>query len=355
MFDSGRESATIKVNNRMDMKYFFCMMIIILLAACSDTEDVESQSVLMGLEVRDERIVDLVDRHVKPTIIAEGFVWSEGPLWLEDRDALIFADVPSNSIFEWRAGDSLRVYMKQSGYPVDDKRRKNSGSNGMVLDADGKLILCQHGLRQVVRMTNSILDPSPIFETIADRYEGKRFNSPNDICIASDGTLFFTDPPYGLEDPTGPELLYSGVFMVTPEKEVTLLIDSLTKPNGIALSPDEDRLYVAVSDPEGAVYHVYDLDENFRITEHELLFDATHLLDKGLKGLPDGIKVHSSGTIFATGPGGVLVFSPKGEWLGSIRTGDRASANLAFNTDESMLFITATDWLLKVPLKTNDE
>lgn len=334
------------------MKYIYFALIFSTVIACQPNNKAESTKSEFGVIVRDSSLLNLIDIDATPVIIAEGFVWSEGPLWLEERQSLLFADVPSNSIFEWRDGDSLRVYMKQSGFPVDDKRRHNSGSNGMALNADGQLVLCQHGRRQVAKMTSDIHNPSPQFETLADQYNGNRLNSPNDLCIASDGSIFFTDPPYGLEDPEGPELPYSGVFRISPEGDVILLIDSLTKPNGIALSPMEDKLYVAVSDPDRSVYYVCDLDEDYTITDHRLLFDATYLLDEGLKGYPDGMKVHSSGTIFATGPGGVLVFSSDGSWLGTIRTADRAAANLAFNADESMLYITATDWLLKFPIKS---
>jgi gluconolactonase len=285
-------------------------------------------------------------------IIAEGFEWTEGPLWLEKENKLIFSDIPNNSIFEWTKKGGIKLYLKPAGYTGATKRGGETGSNGLLLSLKNELVLCQHGDRRVAKMNAPLSNPKADFETITGSYNGKKLNSPNDAVFHKNGDLYFTDPPYGLEfnmEDKSKEIDFQGVYKVDKNGKVTLLTKDLSRPNGIAFSPDYKKLYVANSDPEKAIWMVYDIDEYGLLKNEKVFFDATDLT-KTLKGLPDGMKVHKNGWIFATGPGGVLIFTPEGEHLGTIMTNE-ATANCAFNADYSELFITADDYLLRVKLK----
>ncbi len=331
------------------------LMGMILMNACSGPREKSGDSeVLSAGEI--ERLSGSMDKIIPENAVIEvldsGFTWSEGPLWLEEQNMLIFSDVPNNIVYSYRESDSLRIYLEPSGYTDDGPGNGNSGSNGLVLSPKGDLVLCQHGDRRMARMRASLDNPVPIFQTLADRYDGKRFNSPNDAVYDSEGNLYFTDPPYGLNEQdqdSAKELEFNGVFKLTPKGEVILMTDGLSRPNGIALSPDEKKLYVANSDPENCIWMAYELSDDKTITNEAVLFDATSLFD-GKNGVPDGMKVASSGHIFATGPGGVLVLSPEGEHLGTIKTGE-ATANCCFNTDESILYMTAHNYLMRIKLK----
>jgi gluconolactonase len=200
-------------------------------------------------------------------------------------------------------------------------------------------------------MQSSVLEPAANYKTLASAFKGKRFNSPNDATYKSDGDLYFTDPPYGLPqrmDDPNKELDYQGVYRLSQEGELTLLTTEFTRPNGIAFSPDEKKLYIANSDPELAIWKVFDVLEDGSIRAGKVFFDATELVPME-KGLPDGLKVDNGGNLFATGPGGVFVFSPEGKVLGKIKTG-QATSNCAFNEDKSTLYITADSYVLRVRL-----
>ena len=201
-------------------------------------------------------------------------------------------------------------------------------------------------------MKSELSNPKPAYEAIIEKFEGKRFNSPNDLIFDQSGNLYFTDPPYGLpgqmEDPEK-EIPFQGVYRVTPEGAITLLTDELSRPNGLALSPDKKTLYVANSDPEKALWMAYELDENGAIQDKKMFYDATEWVPKA-PGLPDGLKVDDRGNLFATGPGGVWIFSPEGKHLGTIQTGE-ATANCAFNEDKTELYMTADSYLLRLKLR----
>lgn len=295
---------------------------------------------------------DILDTSAVIEIIAEGYEWAEGPLWLEQEQMLIWSDVPKNTIYSWKEGEGASVYLRPSGYTSDVGRGGESGSNGLLLNPAGRLALCQHGDRRMAMMDAPLNAPRASFITIAAQYEGKRFNSPNDAAHDGDGHLYFTDPPYGLEkqmDDPAKEIPFQGVYRVSPEGEVFLLTDELSRPNGIAFSPDYAKCYVANSDPERAIWMVYEVDEQKNFTNGKVFFDATSMVGSG-PGLPDGLKVNKEGIVFATGPGGVLVFTPEGAHLGTIATG-QATANCAFNADESVLYITADMYVARVALK----
>ncbi|QIA06599.1 SMP-30/gluconolactonase/LRE family protein [Draconibacterium halophilum] len=302
--------------------------------------------------VDDPSLDDLIDVSAGIEILADGFGWSEGPLWLTSVNKLIFSDIPDNSIYEWSESDGLQLYLKPSGYTGEQARGGELGSNALLLASDGSLVLCQHGDRRIAKMLAPLSDPLPKFETLADSYLGKKLNSPNDAVFSKTDELYFTDPPYGLEknvDDPAKELDFQGVYKLSKSGEIKLLTKALTRPNGIAFSPDGTKLYVANSDPKRAIWMVYDVKKNGGIGNGKVFYDATNLVLAN-NGLPDGMKVHRNGTVFATGPGGIFIFSPDGKILGKIETG-KETANCTFNDDYSALYVTADNYLMRVHLK----
>jgi len=302
--------------------------------------------------VNEEQIHEVIPKDAKIEILAVGHEWTEGPLWLAAEGKLIYSDIPKNSIFEWTEKRGKKLYLEPSGYTGKAERGGETGSNGLLLDKNGNLILCQHGDRRIARMESPLSNPKAEFTTLSDSYNGKKLNSPNDAAIYKNGEIYFTDPPYGLEfniDDPAKELDFQGVYKIDKNGKTILLTKELSRPNGIAFSPDYKKLYVANSDSLRAIWMVYDLDKNGMLKNGKVFYDVS---DKTavLKGLPDGMKVHKNGWLFACGPGGVLVFTPKGKHLGTIFTG-KATANCAFNEDFSVLYITADDYLLRVKLK----
>ncbi len=300
------------------------------------------------IERLNPRLDQLIPREATLQKLAEGFEWSEGPVWVRDGRYLLFSDIPNNSVMKWEQGRGISLFLKPSGYTGLDPRGGEAGCNGLLLDAAGRLILCQHGDRRVARW-----QPDSGFTTLVDRYRGKRFNSPNDAVLKSNGDLYFTDPPYGLVggvNDKARELDFCGVYRLSADGKLTLLTDKMTRPNGIGFSPDEKTLYVAQSDPKRAVWMAFDVKDDGSITRGRVFYDATPWVGK-LKGLPDGLKVDKRGNLFATGPGGVWVFSPDGTPLGRIDTG-QATANCAWGGDGTVLYITADMYLCRIPTTT---
>ncbi len=280
--------------------------------------------------------------------LAEGFEWSEGPVWDRTAKQLLFSDIPNNRVVRWKEGEGTRVFLEPSGYTGKTPRGGEPGCNGLLFDSAHRLVLCQHGDRRVAR-----LKPEGGFETLADKYEGKRLNSPNDGVYHSNGDLYFTDPPYGLlkqNDDPAKELDFNGVYRLSKDGQLTLLTRDIPFPNGIALSPDEKTLYVASSDPNRAVWMAFDVKPDGKIENGRVFADRTSVVGK-MKGLPDGMKVDSHGNLFATGPGGVYVFAPDGSELGRIETGE-ATANCGWGDDGTTLYITADMYLCRVRTKT---
>ncbi|HEX4073012.1 MAG TPA: SMP-30/gluconolactonase/LRE family protein, partial [Planctomycetaceae bacterium] len=213
------------------------------------------------IDRRDPRFNQLIPVTSKLEKLADGFDWSEGPVWDRDGSYLLFSDIPRNSVMKWKEGQSAAtLFLKPSGYTGEGSWGAEPGSNGLLLDKEGRLILCQHGDRRIAR-----LEKDGKFTTLADRYDGKRFNSPNDGVFKSNGDLYFTDPPYGLpknyDDPHR-ELDFCGVYRLSPDGKVTLLTTEMTRPNGIGFSPDEKTLYVAQSDPKAALWRAFDVKED---------------------------------------------------------------------------------------------
>ena len=323
-------------------------LLLVLFASCAK----KAEKTLGSIERIDPALDAIVNKDAKVEIIAEGFEWSEGPLWLSDQNILIFSDVPKNIVYKWSEGKDAEIYLTPSGYTGDNSPYSGEeGSNGLFLSNDGKLVLCQHGDRKVSVMDAPLNAPAAKFLPLADNYQGKKLNSPNDGTFNSKGDLFFTDPPYGLpkqaEDSTK-EIPFQGVYRVA-NSQIILLTDSVTRPNGIALFPGEKTLLVANSDPAKAVWYAFDLNENDSITSGRVFYDATQNTNE--KGSPDGLKIDKAGNVFATGPGGVWIFSKEGNLLGKIKIPE-ATSNCALSPDEKTLYITADMYVVRVKLRS---
>ena len=303
------------------------------------------------IERADPRLDLLIPADAVIDVLAEGFRWSEGPAWDRAAGRLLFSDVPNNVVHAWSEKGGLSVFLKPSGYTgPEGGGGREPGANGLAFDSKGGLILCQHGDRRVSRLEDGRFVP------LVERFEGKRFNSPNDLVVAGDGAIYFTDPPYGLtktfEDP-GREIGWNGVYRLAPDGRVSVLVKDLKAPNGIGLSPDGLTLYVGQSDPDRPVVMAYDLAKDGSASNGRVFFDTLPLRKNG-PGAPDGLKVDREGNLFTTGPGGVLVLTPKGEYLGTIVTGV-PTANCGFGDDGSTLYLTANDKLSRVRTTTKGQ
>ncbi len=296
----------------------------------------------------DPALDGLLAADAKLEILVDGVDWAEGPVWR--KGGLLFSDVKQNTIYRWTAADGVRPWLKPSGYLSPRPRGGEPGSNGLTLDHEGRLVMCQHGERRVARLEGDGATQT----ALADRFQGKRFNSPNDLCFDAKGDLYFTDPPYGLEknnaDPKK-EMEFNGVYLVRPDGGVMRTKVDLTFPNGIALSPDEKSLYVAVSDPRKPVVMRYEVQADGDVANGRVFFDASALVAQKLKGLPDGMKFDVKGNLWLGGPGGILIISPKGKHLGTIAT-EVPTANCAWGDDGSTLYVTANHNVCRIKTLT---
>jgi gluconolactonase len=280
--------------------------------------------------------------------LAGGFIFTEGPLW-RPQQALWFSDVVGNVVRQWTPDGTVSVILQPGGYDGSSLPAGGyNGPNGMTADKDGAVLLCQHGNRRIIRVSAD-RKVTPVVE----RFEGKKLNSPNDLVYRSDGSLYFTDPPYGLpkqdEDPAK-ELKFNGVFRLANGK-LQVIIKDLTRPNGIAFSPDEKTLYIANSDEKRKVWMRYDVAANGSVSNGQVFADVTAEKEDGL---PDGMKVDQQGNVYATGPGGIWVFSPEGKHLGTIKPPE-TPANCAWGDDSKSLYITARTGLYRIKLAVAGE
>lgn len=299
----------------------------------------------------------LVPKDAKIEMIVEGQVWTEGPAWVKNGNYLLFSDIPRNTVYKWKEGEGKSVFLKPSGYTGKEKRENEDGSdepgsNGLIISPDGKhLILCQHGDRKVA--STPLTKPGK-FTYLAEKYNDKRLNSPNDGVFHSNGTLYFTDPPYGLkkrfEDPAR-ELGYCGVYRVGKDGKVELLTKEMTRPNGIALSLDEKTLIVAQSDRNAAIWKMFRVKKDGTLGKSKVLKDVTDQIGK-MPGAPDGMTIDAKGNLFATGPGGVYVFNAKGKYLGLIYTGHRTSNCTFGGKNGNELYMTTDDYVTRIRLNT---
>jgi gluconolactonase len=305
-----------------------------------------------NIEKMDPALDSIISAGAQPEIIAEGFQWSEGPVWIESKKMLLFSDVPTDTVYKWTEEEGKQLYLTPSGYTGTVKRGGEMGSNGLTLDKNGNLVLCQQGDRQIGKMAAPIDKPETKYIVIAGNYNLKKFNSPNDLVYDNKGELFFTDPPYGLEklmnDPKK-ELPFQGVFKVTLSGQVVLLTDTLTRPNGIAFLPGEKTLLIANSDHIKPHWYAYEMGDDGLLKNGRIFYSAAGY-DTTLKGLPDGIKVDKRGNVFGAGPGGIWIFNKDGKLLGKIRVPD-ATSNCAFSPDEKTLYITNKMYVLRLIMR----
>ena len=288
-------------------------------------------------------------------ILAEGFDWSEGPVWVgEDQDGyILFSDVPRNTIYRWREGQPATIFLKPAGYTGTEGRGGGLGANGLGIDQQGRLVLCQHGDRRIAYLAAPLRRPQSSFVTLADRYNAKRLNSPNDLTFHRNGDIYFTDPPYGLvkrSDDLQRDLDYAGVFRLDTQGQVTLLTKSIASPNGIAFSPDFKTLYIGQSDSKAALWHAFDLQDDGTLGDGRIFFDATKFVSDR-PGVPDGMKADEAGNVYATGLGGVLILDSTGKHVGTLLTGC-PTGNCCFGNDGRNLYIAADTYLLRIRLKT---
>ena len=300
------------------------------------------------------RIDPALDRMIvpgtQPEVIATGIRWAEGPVWVPAGGYLLFSDPPANLIRRWQRGRGATPFLSPSGAAgTDPKLVREAGSNGLALVAAGRLLIANSGGRSIDRVDLA----TKARTVLADRFEGKRFNSCNDLHVARDGSIWFTDPPYGFADGDDSPLKeqpVNGVYRLHPGGKVTLIEGGLTRPNGIALSPDERRLYVSVSDEAAPRIMVYDLDARGTPSNGRVLLDAKAMRVAGGAGMPDGMKVARDGTLVCSVPGGMMLMTPEAKPLGIVESG-APIANCAFGESGRTLYMTANDRILRLPLR----
>ena len=338
------------------MKLIITLFIFVCIVACKSNTTKKEKAMYKTtgtIEKYDEALNSIIDSNTKAEIIAEGFEWSEGPLWIEKQKMLLFSDVTMNTVYKWTEEKGKEIYLQPSGYTGKEPGKcKEPGSNGLILDTDGNLVLCQHGNRQMAKMDASLDKPFAKFITLADKYKGQRFSSPNDAVYNSEGELFFTDPPYGLEtqDDKDPkkEIMFNGVYKVKKDGSVILLVDSISRPNGLAFFPGEKRLLIASSDPDKPNWYVWDVQGD-SLPNGKIFYSAAGH-DTTWNGLPDGLKIDRKGNVYASGPGGIYFFNSEGKKLGVLRL-DNATSNCALSPDEKTLYVTNDMYVLRIKLR----
>ncbi|MDA9764773.1 SMP-30/gluconolactonase/LRE family protein [bacterium] len=326
------------------MKKLLPLLITLFIAQTLSAQDSLNFATIGEVKRLDSRLDALIPRSAEIEVLTAGFLWSEGPAWDKENNCLLFSDVHANRVYKWEEGVGKSVWMEPSGYTGVAHHPRGMGSNGLTFDNDGQLLLCEHGDRRI-----SMLTAVGGKKTVVDEYKGKRFNSPNDLCVASNGDIYFTDPAYGMPqgfEDSDRDLDFCGVFILRKSGELVLLLDNLRAPNGICLSPDEKTLYVAVADYDWVGYMSYPVKENGLLGTGKRFYDAT-ADSKKQPGGPDGIRCDTDGNLWATGPGGVYVFSPEGDVLGKIETGERI-ANCTFGDDGSVLYLTSDMYLCRI-------
>jgi gluconolactonase len=344
MNGTGRRGVAADVGSPMSSKFAMCLVLLAALAVAP-----RAQAASAGrIERLDPRLDAVVPPEARVEVVTSGLHWAEGPLWDPRTASLLFSDVPRNAVYQWSPRGGTVTVLRPSGYTGTDPFTGNSpGANGLTFDRQGRLVLCQHGDRRVARR-----EADGELTAVVDRYQGKRLNSPNDLVYAADGTLYFTDPPFGLPrgfDDPGKELDFQGVYRLAPDGTLTAIVTDLRAPNGIALSPDGATLYVSNAERENPIWMAYALKPDGTVGAGRNFADA-----RGMdgEGVPDGLTVDDAGNVFATGPGGVHVFAADGTRLGRILTGT-ATGNVAWGDDGHSLYIAANQRILRVHTNTS--
>ncbi|MBE7174065.1 MAG: SMP-30/gluconolactonase/LRE family protein [Williamsia sp.] len=328
----------------------YCFSFFLLVSFTSVSAQ-ETKPEIGTIEAVSSEFSKLIKKDAKVEVVAEGFQFTEGALWLEREQMLLVSDIPANTIYKWTAAKGKEVYLKPAGYTDTAKRGGFLGSNAMRLSRDGKLLICQHGDRRIAMMDAPVDAPKPNFVTVAGAYNGKRLNSPNDLFVTAAGDIYFTDPSYGFErgnrDPRK-ELSYQGVYRVDRSGNIALLVDSIEQPNGIGVLPDGKTLLVANSDNRKKRWYAYDIAPDGSLQNARLFYDASN--EKGVGGC-DSFKIDKNGNVFAAGPGGLWIFSKAGKLLGRIKVDGRSVTNCALTPDGKTIFITAETYLLRVKMQ----
>lgn len=303
------------------------------------------------VEVRDAALLQIISADAKLEVLSRGHQWAEGPVAEPGTDAVLFSDVPKNQIWRWSPATGATLYLSPSGATGHQHSVLGQGSNGLIFNQNAELVLAQHGDRRLAIRTSQ-QGQQARFRTLTEQYQGKAYNSPNDLIQLKDGRYLFTDPPYGLagaDQSADKQQAHNGVYQLGSDAVVSLISGALTRPNGLAVSPDEQYLYVANSDPAAANWWRFQRNADGQYQGGAVWLDVSAEVVKAA-GLPDGLKVLPTGVILATGPGGVWVIDPNGKVLGRIQTGV-AAANVALSNDLRHLYITASQYLLRIELK----
>lgn len=302
------------------------------------------------IEFVSDELSGLINKEAKVEIVAEGFQFTEGPFWVAKEKMLLLSDVPGNTIYKWTEEKGKEVYIKPAGYTDTAKRGGFMGPNGLIVK-NGKLLICQHGDRRIAMMDAPLNAPKSNFTTVAGEYNGKKLNSPNDLFLAKNGDVYFTDPSYGFErggrDPKK-EIAYQGVYKVDKAGLVTLLIDSIESPNGIGIMPDGKTLIVSNSDNRKKRWYAYDIAPNGSVENARIFYDVSNEKEPGVC---DGFRIDKAGNVFAAGPGGVWIFTKTGKLIGKIKLNNVTASNCALTPDGKTIFITANTYLLRVKMR----
>ena len=291
----------------------------------------------------------IVPKDWKVEKIAEGFGWAEGPIWVKSGGYLLFTDVPGNKMWKWSEKGGLEKFLDPSGAATFDPAIwREAGANGLAIDGPNSILVADTGNRGIQRLDLKTKQKTPI----AMAFEGKKFSSPNDVAKTKNGVVFFTDPPYGFrkfDAAPEKEIAFNGVYRMAKDSKVTVIEKELTRPNGVALSPDERTLYVAQSEGTKAIINAYVLDAKGEVVSKRLFHDATDLVVPGSPGAPDGLTVAADGTVFTSAPGGVLVLSKDGKRLGRIWDG-KQTANCKFGDDGKTLYMASSNMVARIRL-----
>ena len=322
------------------MRNILNLMLISLLLSCSNNEKQNP-----SITIFDESIENIINSTAEIEELVDSLFLPEGPVWDESSNSLLFVDVLSNKLYKWNEENGASEYISPSGNTgyAPNLGQGILGANGLAIDSEGNILACQHGDRRIARIANKSSN-DPMFETIVDNFEGQTLNSPNDLTISKDGSIYFSDPAFGFFDLDSfqfvdselRQLDFNGIYKYNPETKITELITKdIDLPNGLALSPDEKTLYInkmGMLDSNQKMMKV-----NLENNELETFFEDKKLSEK-YEGNFDGMKVHSSGNIFTTGPGGILVISPEGKLKALLDFGP--ITNCAFDTNEDYLYVT---------------
>ena len=341
------------LSDYLKMKQIFTALLLVCLHGTVAAQNTTNFAHIGRVDRFDSALDELIAKDAKIEVLCGGFDWSEGPVWVPQENNkfggyVLFSDIPHNAVMKWQEGVGASLFMKPAGYTGIADYGREPGSNGLALDAQGQLVMCEHGDRRI-----SVVTKGGGKLTLADRWNGKRLNSPNDLAIRSNGDIFFTDPIYGLpkraDDPMR-EIDFCGVYRLQKDGIVTAQYKGMSRPNGIGFSPDEKTLYVANSDGSDPVWRAFPVQTDGNLGEPRSFFDSSKDNRVPRSG-GDGLKVDAKGNVFATGAGGVLVLSPKGKLLGRLVTGE-SIANIAWGNDGSVLYLTSDMYLCRIQTKT---